>query len=447
LKDCATQTGALCHEARPAGCPEDFHEQLCQGLAARERIKARLEHAVVEGAVSAARVRIDRFNFDPPVGFPVQFRVIGPDPQQVRQIAFRARDVVRQNPDTIDPSLDWNERMPSIRLEVDQDRACAVGLTPSDIAQSLQTLLSGVTATTMRDGTGAIDVVARAVPVERLSLDRIGDLTITARNGMAVPVAQVARVVWTSEEPILWRRNRDMAITVRADVRDGVQAPDVTNAIWPRLADIRASLPDGYRIEIGGAVEESAKANASLAALFPLMLIVMLTILMVQLQNFSRLVLVILTAPLAGAERLRAALGFVALLGLIALAGMIMRNTVILVDQIESDVASGQRPAYAAGRHCGDDDPPRPPCGPDGARRDPGDDPAEPQSFLGADGGDDHGRPVRRHLPDAAVPARPVRVVVPPQPARCAGAERRPPHRRAAGRIAGHPFVGQSSRR
>jgi multidrug efflux pump subunit AcrB len=106
LKDCATQTGALCHEARPAGCPEDFHEQLCQGLAARERIKARLEHAVVEGAVSAARVRIDRFNFDPPVGFPVQFRVIGPDPQQVRQIAFRARDVVRQNPDTIDPSLD-----------------------------------------------------------------------------------------------------------------------------------------------------------------------------------------------------------------------------------------------------------------------------------------------------------------------------------------------------
>jgi multidrug efflux pump len=327
---------------------------VARDLAARERIKARLEHAVVEGALAAARVRIDRFNFGPPVGFPVQFRVIGPDPQQVRQIAFRARDVVRQNPDTIDPSLDWNERMPSIRLEVDQDRARALGLTPSDIAQSLQTLLSGVTATTMRDGTEAIDVVARAVPDERLSLDRIGDLTITARNGMAVPVAQVARVVWTSEEPILWRRNRDMAITVRTDVRDGVQAPDVTNAIWPRLADIRASLPDGYRIEIGGAVEESAKANASLAALFPLMLIVMLTILMVQLQNFSRLLLVILTAPLGliGASlALNASgqpFGFVALLGLIALAGMIMRNTVILVDQIESDVASGQRTRHDA---------------------------------------------------------------------------------------------------
>ncbi|MBV9251830.1 MAG: efflux RND transporter permease subunit, partial [Acetobacteraceae bacterium] len=314
---------------------------------ARERIKARLAKAIAGSALPEARVRLNRFDFGPPVGFPVQFRVIGPDPLQVRQIAYRVRDVMEKDPDAVDPNLDWNERMPSVRLEVDQDRARALGLTPADISQSLQTLISGVTATTVRDGTEDIDVVARAVPSERLDLDRIPNLTITATNGIAVPVAQVAHVVWASEEPILWRRNRDMAITVRADVRDGVQAPDVTNAIWPKLSGIRAELPQGYRIEMGGAIEESGKANASIYVLFPLMIIVMLGVLMVQLQNFSRLFLVVLTAPLGivGASlALNASgrpFGFVALLGLIALAGMIMRNTVILVDQIEADVASG----------------------------------------------------------------------------------------------------------
>jgi multidrug efflux pump len=314
---------------------------------ARERIKARLTKAIADGAIPAARVRLNRFDFGPPVGFPVQFRVIGPDPLEVRQIAYRVRDVVQGDKDTVDPNLDWNERMPSVRLEVDQDRARALGLTPADISQALQTLISGVTATTIRDGTEDIDVVARAVPSERLDLNRIADLTITATTGVAVSVAQVAHVVWSSEEPILWRRNRDMAITVRADVRDGVQAPDVTNAIWLKLGDVRAELPPGYRVEIGGAIEESAKANASIFALFPLMLIVMLAVLMAQLQSFSRLFLVVLTAPLGiiGASlALNASarpFGFVALLGLIALAGMIMRNAVILVDQIESDVASG----------------------------------------------------------------------------------------------------------
>lgn len=320
---------------------------ISRNVEARERIKARLDRAVAGGALSAARVRIDRFNFGPPVGFPVQFRVIGPDPLQVRDIAYRVRTIMRTNPDVIDPNLDWNERMPQVRLEVDQDRARALGLTPTDIAQALQTLLSGVTATTVRDGTEAIDVVARAIPSERLALGHIGDLTITARNGVAVPVSQVAHVVLGSEEPILWRRNRDMAITVRADVRDGVQAPDVTNAIWPQLAGLRESLPYGYRVEIGGAIEESAKGNASIFALFPVMLMVTLAVLMIQLQSFSRLFLVVLTAPLGivgaalGLNLFDRPFGFVALLGLIALAGMIMRNTVILVEQIESNVADG----------------------------------------------------------------------------------------------------------
>jgi multidrug efflux pump subunit AcrB len=170
------------------------------------------------------------------------------------------------------------------------------------------------------------------VPAERLDLGRIGDLTIAARGGVAVPLAQVGRIEFTHEEPILWRRNRDMAITVRSDVIDGVQAPDVTNQIWPTLHPIRDKLGSGYRLEIGGAVEESEKGNASIFALFPLMVGAMLTLLMIQLQNFSRLILVFLTAPLGliGASLAlnlsNKPFGFVALLGLIALAGMIMRN-------------------------------------------------------------------------------------------------------------------------
>jgi multidrug efflux pump subunit AcrB len=318
-----------------------------QGTEARERVKARLERAIAEGALAEARVRVDRFNFGPPVGFPVQFRVVGQDPNRVRAIAGEVRAVMRANPDVVDPHLDWNELTPSLRLVVDQERARALGLNVQDLSLTLQTLLSGVPVTTVRDGTEPVEVVARAAPEERLDLGRVGDLTVLTRNGVPVPLAQVAKVEYGHEEPILWRRNRDMAITVRADVVDGVQPPDVTARIWPALAPLRESLEPGYRLEIGGAVEESSKGNASIFALFPLMVIVMLTLLMIQLQSFSRLILVFLTAPL-GMIGASLALnlsgkpfGFVALLGLIALAGMIMRNAVILVDQIETDVAAG----------------------------------------------------------------------------------------------------------
>ncbi len=320
---------------------------VAKDVAARERIKSRIEAAIAEGALSEARVRVDRFNFGPPVGFPVQFRIVGPDPLVVREHAYKVRDLMRGEPRVLDPHLDWNEMTPAIRLELDQDRIRALGLTPQDVAQTLQTLISGVPVTTVRDGTEKVEVIARARREERIDLGKLGDLTILARNGVAVPLSQVAKVRYEHEEPILWRRSRDMSITIRADVVDGVQPPDVTNALWPRLAPVRDALPAGYRMEIGGAIEESVKANASIFKLFPLMLIVMLTILMIQLQSFSRLVLVILTAPLGivGASlALNLAnkpFGFVALLGLIALAGMIMRNTVILVDQIESDVEAG----------------------------------------------------------------------------------------------------------
>ena len=318
-----------------------------KNVEARERIKARIEKAIAEGYLSEARVRVDRFNFGPPVGFPVQFRVIGPDANKVRDIAYQVRDVVRQNPNAKEPQLDWNEQSPYLKLVVDQDRARALGLTPQDVSQALSMLISGAPVTTIRDGIEKVGVIARAVPSERLDLGRVGDLTVTSRNGVAVPLQQIAKIEYAHEEPILWRRNRDMAITVRTDVADGVQAPDVTNQIWPKLQQIRDHLEPAYRIEPGGAFEESAKGNASIAVLFPVMALVMLTLLMIQLQSFSRLMLVFLTAPLGiigaslGLNIANQPFGFVALLGLIALAGMIMRNAVILVDQIETDVSHG----------------------------------------------------------------------------------------------------------
>lgn len=321
---------------------------VAKDVEARERLKAKIEAAVAKGALSQARVRVDRFNFGPPVGFPVQFRVVGAEAAVVRQIAGEVRDVMRANSKVVDAHLNWNEQTPSMRLELDQERARALGLTPQDIAQNLATLISGYTITQVRDGTEKVDVVARAARSERADLGRIGDLTIVSRDGVPVPLGQIAKISYGHEEPILWRRNRDMSITVRSDVADGVQPPDVTGEIWPKLAAIRDKLAPGYRIEIGGAVEESVKGNASLAALFPIMALAMLTLLMIQLQNFSRLILVFLMAPLGiigaslGLNLFHKPFGFVALLGLIALAGMIMRNAVILVDQIENDVAGGE---------------------------------------------------------------------------------------------------------
>jgi multidrug efflux pump len=320
-------------------------------LAARERVKTRLESAIADGALPEARARVDRFLFGPPVGFPVQFRVVGPDPMKVRAIAEEVRQVMAANAKIVDPHLDWSEQVKSIRLEVDQDRARALGLTPQDVAQTLQTLLSGYTVTQYREGIEHIDVVARAVASERLELNRLPALTITSRNGVAVPLSQVAQLNYEYEEPILWRRNRDMVLTVRGDIVDHVQAPDVSQEVEPKLQSIKDALPYGYRIETGGSIEESVKANSALVAVFPVMAVAMLAILMIQLQSFSRLALVFATAPLGLIGATGALLisnrpfGFVALLGLIALAGMIMRNTVILVDQIDRDIAAGH------GRH------------------------------------------------------------------------------------------------
>jgi len=320
---------------------------VAKDLEARERLKQRLTKALEEGAVSQARARVDRFNFGPPVGFPVQYRVIGRDPAEVRAIAYRVRDLMREDQAIVEPHLQWNEQTPAVRLVIDQDRARTMGLTPQEVAARLQMMVSGLTITSLRDGIDRVDVVARSIPAERGDLGRLDDMVILTRAGAPVPVSQIAKIVYEHEEPIIWRRNRNMLVTVRADVKDGVQAPDVTNRIWPRLAELREHLPPGYRIEMGGAIEESAKANASIAAVAPVMILVMLVIVMFQLQDFTRLGLVMMSAPLGliGASLAlnlaSAPFGFVALLGLIALSGMDMRNSIILVDQVRQDLDKG----------------------------------------------------------------------------------------------------------
>ncbi len=317
----------------------------------RERVRARLL-AMFEGdaALPDARARVVRLDFGPPVGFPVQFRVIGPDTAQVREIAYHVRDTVRQSALVRDTQLDWNEQVRTVQVQVDQDKARLLGLNTADIQGLVQATLAGVPVTQIRKGEELVDVVVRATPEERKAIGQLGDLQLATRSGVSVPLSQVAQVQPGFEEPVLWRRNRDMALTVRSDVIDGVQGPYATAQIRLLLAPIIDALPAGYRIEEGGAIEEADKANRALFAVFPAMFAVMLTLLMIQLQSFARVFLVFMTAPLAligvvpALLLFNAPFGFVALLGVIALGGMIMRNAIILVDQIDQNIACGALP-------------------------------------------------------------------------------------------------------
>ncbi|HKW83617.1 MAG TPA: efflux RND transporter permease subunit [Burkholderiaceae bacterium] len=321
------------------------------GIAQRERVRTRLmELFAKDEAFPDVNARVTRLEFGPPVGFPVQFRIIGPDKAQVREIAYKVRDAVRKSDLVRDTQLDWNEQVRSVQVHVDQDKARLLGLSSADVQGLVQTALDGAPVTQIRRGEELVDVVVRASPEERKRIGQLGDLQLFTRSGVTVPLSQVARVEPGFEEPVLWRRNRDMALTVRADVADGVQGPDATAKIRPSLKPIIDSLPAGYRIEEGGAIEESDKANVALFAVFPAMFAVMLTLLMIQLQSFSRLFMVFMTAPLALVGVVPALLlfnapfGFVALLGVIALSGMIMRNSIILVDQIDQDIKRGVAP-------------------------------------------------------------------------------------------------------
>ena len=317
-----------------------------RGGEARERLYHKLK-THFEAGTELVRGRVTRLEMGPPVGFPVQFRVVGPDPEEVRVIAAQLRDVMRANKKTRDVEFEWGEKAKTVRLELDQDRIRLLGLDPQTLASTLQTLISGYEITAVREGIKSVGVVARAAAAERLDLAKIGDLVVATRNGIAIPVSQVARVVYGSEEPIIWRRNRELALTVRSDVIEGVQAPDVSAEIITALKPLAAKLPLGYRIEPGGSYEESGKANGAIAVMAPAMLLAMLFLIMMQMQSFARMTLVFLTFPLGLIGAVLALLvtrqpfGFVALLGVIALGGMVMRNTLILADQIDQDMKAG----------------------------------------------------------------------------------------------------------
>ncbi len=315
----------------------------------RERMRDRLL-ALFDDDFPALRGRVSRLENGPPVGFPVQFRVSGEDIATVRRYAQQTAEIVRRDPGTRDVQFDWDEPTKAIRLAIDQNKARLLGVSSQDLAAFLNNSLSGAVVTSFREGDQQIEVVLRGAADERARMSFLKDLAIPSRNGKAVPITQIADVSYGLEEGIVWRRDRLPTVTVRADVRGDAQGPDITMRLNPQLDGLRATLPLGYRIEAGGAIEDSAKGQRSIAAGVPLLVIVVLTLLMIQLHSFARTLMVVLTAPLGLIGVTLALLafgkpfGFVAMLGTIALSGIIMRNSVILVDQIEHDIAAGHAP-------------------------------------------------------------------------------------------------------
>ncbi|KAA0121897.1 efflux RND transporter permease subunit [Methylobacterium sp. P1-11] len=315
--------------------------------ASRDALRIKLRKLVSDGLFPEARVRVLQIVFGPPIRFPVAFRVMGPDPDVIRGIAEQVRDVMMANPNMRLVHLDWGDRTPSQHLVLDQERLRLIGLTPKEAGQQLQSYLNGTPATQVRENLRSVDVLLRSPGPERRSLGDIGDLTLTTHDGKQVPLSQVAHLETRNEDAVLKRYNRETYIRVQGDVLDGKQPPDVHAQIFPELDAIKAKLPTGYRIDTAGAVEESAKAMNALVAVFPLMLIVTLTVIMLQVRSFSTMFMVFATAPLGlvGAAPtllvFHQPFGFNAILGLIALSGILMRNTLILVDQIHHDRAAG----------------------------------------------------------------------------------------------------------
>ena len=319
-------------------------------LKARELLREKMIKLLDGEQFSALRGRVLRLENGPPVGYPVQFRVSGDDLTVLRATAEQVVGVMRSDPGLANVNLDWNERSKAVRLTIDQDKARALNISTQDLSAFLATSINGATVTYLRERDKLVEVLLRGAPAERAQLGQLQNLSVPTRSGRAVPLTQIARITYDFEEGIVWRRDRLPTITIRADIYGDVQPATVTAAIDPKLDQFRRALPPGFRIEAGGSVEESAKAGASIAAGMPLMVLTMLTVLMMQLQSVQRMVLVVLTAPL-GLIGVSAALlisgkpfGFVALLGFIALSGMIMRNSVILIDQIEQDIGAGHEP-------------------------------------------------------------------------------------------------------
>jgi multidrug efflux pump subunit AcrB len=329
---------------------------VAKDLKIRESLRVQLP-ALLAQEFPQVRGRVKLLPNGPPVPYPVQFRVLGDDPLALRLKADEVKAAMRTNSNTRGVNDNWHESIKIIRLEVDQAKARALGVTSQSIAQASKTMASGSTVGQYREGDKLIDIVLRQPQSERDAITDLAGAYVPTASGKSIPLTQIAKPVFNWEPGVMWREGRDYAITVNADVIEGIQGATVTNQLLPELKKLEARWhaagQAGYRIEVAGAVEESSKGSASIAAGMPLMLFVTFTLLMFQLKSFSRALLVFLTGPLGLAGVAGALLvldrpfGFVALLGVIALMGMIQRNSVILIDQIEQDRAAGV-PAWEA---------------------------------------------------------------------------------------------------
>lgn len=320
----------------------------CKTVEDREKLAGYL-NTLLARDFSTVRTRVSRLESGPPVGFPVQFRVSGPDIQTVRQLSQTVAGIMRRHPDATNVQLDWDEpgqRM--LRFEVDQNKARAMNVSSSQIADFLSMTLSGYTVGQLREDDKLIAIDIRAPAAQRADPAAVIRLAIPTGDGRSIPLSALGRMRYQLEYGVIRDRDRQPTITVRADLLHGAQGIDVTQALDKQLATLRSQLPTGYRIEIGGSVEASTKANTSIMAQLPLQFVVILLLLMIQLQRFGLVMIVVLTAPLGmigvvpALLLLRVPLGFVAMLGIIAMAGIIMRNSVILVDQIEQDIRAGR---------------------------------------------------------------------------------------------------------
>jgi multidrug efflux pump subunit AcrB len=330
--------------------PNDFFSQfvvIAKSVAARERLRAKLER-VLENDFPGAVTRIVPLELGPPVGWPVQYRVSGPDVNEVRDIALRLAQVVASDARTRRINFDWIEPARQVRIRIDQDQARLLGLSSDSIAAVLNKVMTGVTVTQVRDNIYLVDVIMRATDEQRLSLSTLRNLQFPLANGRTVPLGQFATLDFGQEFPLIWRRDGVPTLTIQADVTQGASPEAVVAALAPAVAKLSDSLPRSYHVAVGGTVEESAQSQASVFAVVPLMLFITITFLMMQLQSFSRLFLVLSVVPMgligvvAALLLFHRPLGFVAILGILALLGMIARNAVILIDQIEAERAEGK---------------------------------------------------------------------------------------------------------
>jgi multidrug efflux pump subunit AcrB len=319
----------------------------------RERLAKALAE-ILHTDYATVRTRVSNLENGPPIGFPVQFRVTGPEIGTMRRVAEQVAQMMRTDPDTTNVQFDWDgpaER--SVHFEVDQTKARQLNVSSQDIANYLQMSLAGYTITQFRERDKLIGVELRAPQQDRIDPSKIESLALPSQNGTAIPLAALGRFTYGLEYGVIWERNRQPTITVQADVQHNAQGIGVTQRLDRMLTPVRKALPVGYRIEIGGSVEENAKAQASINAQMAVTLVTVLVLLMLQLQSFSRVLMVVLTAPLGLIGVVPALLlvhqpfGFVALLGTIAMFGIIMRNSVILLHQIELDIEAGHSPFEA----------------------------------------------------------------------------------------------------